>query len=128
MPGPNFVLDLPYKAAAAIPVFTLVKLSADDTVTPTVAATDAAIGVCQEIISAGDVTNGRVCDIRVMGVTRVIAGGTVTRGTAASPEGAATSRAIAAVSTARICGLFLTSGVVNDQVNMLVVPPTMLAP
>jgi hypothetical protein len=124
MPGPNFVLDVGYKCAAAIPRFTLVKLSADDTVTPCTAATDAAIGVCQEEITTADATNGRVAEIRILGISRVIAGASVTRGTPVSSDGA--GKAIAAVSTSRICGEFLTSGSTSDQVNMLVVAPTAL--
>lgn len=125
MPGPNMVLDLPYKAAAAIVKFTGVKLTADDTVTTVAASTDVGIGVCQETVIAADVTLGRVCDIRVMGVTRVIAGGTVTRGTRAMFN--ATGQAITAATAANVVvGIFLTSGVVNDQVNMLLVPPAVL--
>lgn len=126
MPGPNFVLDLPYKAAAAITQFSAVKLSADDTVTPVTAATDFTIGFCQETVATADVTSGRVCDIRVMGVTRAIAGGTVTRGTNATVN--ASAQVVAAATGNRVCGIFLTSGVANDQVNLLIVPPIMLAP
>lgn len=126
MPGPNFVLDLPYKLASALGPFLGVKLSADDTVTPCTAATDFCIGFTQENIVTADVTNGRVADIRVMGVTRAIAGGTVTRGTNATMN--ASSQVVAAATGNRVCGIFLTSGVVNDQVNLLIVPPIMLAP
>jgi hypothetical protein len=126
MPGPNFVLDLPYKAAAAISQFQGVKLSADDTVTPVSALTDACIGVAQETISAGDVTSGRVCDIRVMGVTRAKSGGTCTRGTAAACNASGLFQN--AATTNRVAGIFLTSGVSGDQVNLLLVPPVMLVP
>lgn len=80
MSGPNFVLDKGYQCAAAVPQFTLVKLSGDQQVTPTVLATDQSIGVCQEVVTTADATAGRVADIRLMGITRVVAGAAITRG------------------------------------------------
>lgn len=126
MAGPNFVLDLPYKAAAALVQFTAVKLSADDTVTPGTAATDFVVGWAQETVSTADVTSGRVCDIRVMGVTRVKTGGAVTRGTNATINGSA--QAVAAATGNRVVGVFLKSGNSGDLVELLIVPPIMLAP
>lgn len=75
--GPNFVLDKGYVAAGAIPQFRAVKLNTKDTVVVTAAAADMPLGVCQEEISADDATNGRVGDIRLLGITRAVASGVI---------------------------------------------------
>lgn len=78
MSGPNFILDKGYKCSGAITQYSPVKLSTDDTVI-TCAAGDLALGVCQDEISAADATAGRVADIRLMGLTRMVASAAITR-------------------------------------------------
>jgi hypothetical protein len=69
MSGANFILDKGFKIAAAATKYQLVKFgSADDTMTPVTAATDQAMGVLLEDCPTADVTNGRVCDVRLMGI------------------------------------------------------------
>jgi hypothetical protein len=74
MAGPNFVLDKGYAAGGAIRQFRCVELSGSEVVTECNAADDQVWGVCQEEVSAGDATNGRVVDVRLMGASRCIAG------------------------------------------------------
>jgi len=80
MAGPNFVLDKGYAAGGAIRQFRCVELGASEVVTEANAANDVVWGICQEEVSAGDATNGRVADIRLMGISRCIAGAAITIG------------------------------------------------
>jgi hypothetical protein len=63
-------------ASASITALTLVKLDSDAKVTPCTASTDIPVGVAQLAGSSGDAIN--VC---VSGISRVVAGGTITAGT-----------------------------------------------
>lgn len=74
MAGPNYVLDKGFKAGGAIGQYRAVELGAGETVTQCNAANDLVLGICQEEISAGDATNGRIADVRMLGISRCIAG------------------------------------------------------
>jgi hypothetical protein len=63
-------------ASASITALTLVKQDSDAKVTPCTASTDTPIGVAQISGASGDAIN--VC---VSGISRVVAGGTITSGT-----------------------------------------------
>jgi hypothetical protein len=63
-------------ASASITAFQLVKLDNAGKVTPCTASTDVPVGVSQQTVSSGDVVN-----VLILGLTRVIAGGTITSGT-----------------------------------------------
>jgi hypothetical protein len=63
-------------ASASITALTLVKLDNAGKVTPCTAATDIPVGVAQLAGASGDAIN--VC---ISGVSRVVAGGTITAGT-----------------------------------------------
>jgi hypothetical protein len=96
MSGANFILDKGFKIAAAATKYQLVKFgSADDTMTPVTAATDQAMGVLLEDCPTADVTNGRVCDVRLMGIAMVVAGGSITRGTKVRPTSTGAVQALA---------------------------------
>lgn len=63
-------------ASASITAFQLVKQDGDGKVTPCTADTDVPVGVAQQAVSSGEVVN--VC---VLGLSRAVAGGTITAGT-----------------------------------------------
>jgi hypothetical protein len=65
----NYVMDKGYNAAAAITKFRGVKFSAEEVVTPVTAATDVIAGVAQVAVSAGEITKGKGCSVRVMGAS-----------------------------------------------------------
>jgi hypothetical protein len=125
MAGSDYVIDKGYKTSAAIPQFRCVKLSADDTVVQTAAATDQTIGVCQESISAADGTNARIADIRLMGITTAIANGSITRGTLvrADANGKVGSLAGTAGLNEVVVGLALEAASADgDQLHVLLTP------
>lgn len=63
-------------ASASITAFQLVKQDNAGKVTPCTADTDVPVGVAQQAVSSGEVVN--VC---VLGLSRAVAGGTITAGT-----------------------------------------------
>jgi len=70
------VLDLPLKGGGAITKYYFTKVSAADEVEVCSGATDRVLGVCQETVAA----DGDSADIRVLGVTKVVAGAAVAAG------------------------------------------------
>jgi hypothetical protein len=79
--GPNFVLDKGFIADTAVTQFYGVKQSADDHVTIATVLGEAVLGFAQESnITAGDAANGRVIDVRIMGITRAVCSAAITRG------------------------------------------------
>jgi hypothetical protein len=103
--GPNFVLDKGFKVAAAaanVAFGRLCKFNAaedGDVVTTSAApaapavAADYIVGVYQETIDAAKITTGKaVVGVRVMGVSRVVAGAAIAKGTPFTSD--ATGRAI----------------------------------
>lgn len=72
------VLDISALVAADLSAYQyhFVKMSADNTITPVTAVTDVIIGVLQNKPTA----SGQVARVRVYGVTRVMAGNTLTAG------------------------------------------------
>ena len=72
----NHAIYKTFIASASITALTLVKQDSDAKVTPCTASTDTPIGVAQISGASGDAIN--VC---VSGISRVVAGGTITAGT-----------------------------------------------
>ena len=72
----NHAIYKTFIASASITALTLVKLDSDAKVTPCTASTETPIGVAQISGASGDAIN--VC---VSGISRVVAGGTITSGT-----------------------------------------------
>jgi hypothetical protein len=123
--GPNYVLDKGFIANSAVVQFHAVKLAADDQVTAVTAAGEQAIGVCQEEITAGDATSGRVTDVRILGISRVVAGAAVTRGALVRVNAA--GRAIALAGTAgvneNVLGMALTPATADgEHIDVLLTP------
>ena len=111
----NLLLSKSYVAGGAIGANCFVKFGADDnTVVAAAAATDAIIGVNDNIVR---VTGDRT-DVIHVGIADVKLGGTVARGAEVTSD--ATGQGVAGASTNRIGGVALTSGVSGDIVPMLI--------
>lgn len=80
MPGPNSILDKGYQPTGAVRQFRAVTRSTSnkEQCAEAASAGAAVLGVCQEEISADDATRGRVANIRIMGISRCIAGAALT--------------------------------------------------
>ncbi len=111
IPAHNITLP----AAAALNQFTFVDVnSSGQASTPSAGAK--AVGVAQ---SAADAA-GKAVPVTVFGVTKVVAGGTVTAGSLAAVGSG--GKAVNAASTNTAVGVFLTGGSSDNIVTMLVVP------
>lgn len=124
--GPNYVLDKGFVATgvAAYKLGELVKLSGDGTkCAKTAAGTDQVLGVCQEDIDASKVTTGKaVIGVRLLGISRVLAGGVVTVGAKLTSD--ATNRAVTggAAGTPSF-GIALTAaGAAGEYIDVLLTP------
>lgn len=112
----NPTLIKTFKASSAVAGRKLVTFGAsDNTVVEASAATDAMLGVAEQL---GSRDNNRV-DVIVAGIAEVVAGGNITRG--AVLTGDASGNVIAASqATDRIIGIALQSGVANDVIDVLI--------
>lgn len=124
--GANVVLDKGYKAGAAITSYRLVKMSDAETVIMSAAATDQSIGVCQEAATAGDATNGRVVNVRLMGISFCRAEGALaTVGVPLRSTTAGRVQALAGTAGVNevVVGILLsTAGTQDDLVAVLLTP------
>jgi hypothetical protein len=78
---PQFVHDEPFLVDAATAQFKAQKLVAGAVQhCIEAAAGELAYGIIQETVSASDVTNGRACGVRTLGVSRAIAGAAIAIG------------------------------------------------
>lgn len=114
---------LSYKAAAAIEAGRIVKFAAaDNEVQKSAAATDISLGVAAN--ENFDVASGETVDVVVGGVCRVKAGGTITRGAllVSDANGKAVVAAPAAGTNNQIIGRALAAAVLDDLVDVLVIP------
>jgi hypothetical protein len=80
MAGPNYVLDKGYAVGGAVRQFRFVTLGGSEVVSEAAAAGAQSLGVCQEEVSADDATRGRIVDVRLLGISRCIAGAAITIG------------------------------------------------
>jgi hypothetical protein len=126
MAGANFVLDKGYvhEGVAAVTAFRFVKAGAGD---QSVAAADTAgalvLGVVQEDVDAAKVATGKaVVDVRLLGISKVVAGAAVTLWSEVASDNV--GRAInAATATHRVVGRALQSaGAAGDIIDVLLVP------
>lgn len=127
--GGHEVLDKGFLAAEALTQFRFVTLVAgtDRAVDQADAAGELVHGVGQETISAQDATDGRITNVRMMGVSLVEAGGNVTRGTEVTTD--ASGRAVTATTTGhRVAGIALDSGVSGDWIAVLLIPAGRVMP
>ena len=117
----NYVLDKGFKAAATTTQFQVVKFgSADNECTPVTATGDSVLGIAQEACAAAD-AGKRVIDVRLLGISECIYGGTVTRGDRLKHTATGTLIAVT-TDDDRVAGIALTSGVSGDRGQVLLTP------
>lgn len=127
MSGPNYILDKGYVVAAAATGvdFALAVMFADaagKTVQLTTGATVFTVGVAQDTIDDAKIATGKaVVNVRMIGITRAVAGAAFAVGVPMAPTAA--GKFITAVATNRVCGVALTPAAADgDHFNMLLLP------
>jgi len=122
--GPNYVLDKGFLLAnsgAALPIYRFVKLATATTVTTPSAITDKVIGVTQQRVDAADSVTGNVqIGVRILGITKVEAGGTINLMDFVSPTATGTAQVTAA--TQHVAGIALSAGTAGQWIDVLLVP------
>jgi hypothetical protein len=132
----NFVLDKGLVAASnyassdanGVQAFRFVRLTAAQTVDRTSAITQVAIGVVQENVDVAKVATGKVVvDVRLLGISRVVAAAAIALGAEVAPT--ATGKAQTAVATQRVAGIALqAAGADGDEIDVLLTPAGRLMP
>jgi hypothetical protein len=133
--GPNYVLDKGFLAQGGSVQYNFGEIIVPGTAvqscvrsTAAVGGTTFFLGVCQETIDAAKVVTGKVfADVRMLGISRVIAGGTVTVGARVtsdtSARAVAVTRAAAGAQPAPILGIALTGTTnVGEHIDVLLTP------
>ena len=115
----NNALIKSFLATAATAQHTIVKFGAnDDTIANSTAATDALLGVINEIgATADDVANGATVDIILCGIAEIKLGGTVARGGKITSGAAGVG--VAGVAGNQGIGKAMRSGVAGDIIPVL---------
>jgi hypothetical protein len=105
----DHILDKGYQATTAIRQFRAVIQTADDKVKECDGAAQLGVGFCQEEITAGDATLGRIAAIRVQGRTRAINGtaGALARNTRVATDNQ--GRVVAATTGQAVVGITVTA-------------------
>ena len=121
--GGHQVLDKGFEAGEALTQFTFVKLvtGEDRRVEACDTQGELAIGVVQEEVSAEDVTRGpRIVNVRLLGVSVVEAGATITKMDEVTPG--ADGKAEPAAAGDRVVGIALDDGADGDWIAVLLTP------
>jgi hypothetical protein len=126
----NYLLDKGYvalstynsSAAAGVVSKRFVKLVANQTIDLNVASNTRPVGVVMENVDAAKVATGKaVVDVRLQGIARVIAGGTITIG--GEVMSSTTGTALAAVTAGNIVvGIALQAAVSGDEIDVELIP------
>jgi hypothetical protein len=129
MAGPNYGLDKGFIPDVAIgssatgpdlatsyDYFLFVKpvAASPDHVVLSAAANDVTIGVSQQRVAAADVTLGIVADIRLEGISKVVAGAAVAIGAPVTSN--ASGRAVTATTGQRQAGIALSTAAANGDI------------
>ncbi len=121
MAGPTQVLDKGFTAGEAINQYHFVKEVAGEVLNECDTQGELALGVAQEEISAGDATNSRVANVRLLGISRVIAGAAISIFTEVTVG--ADARAEAATTGDRVAGIALQAAAADgDHIDVLLTP------
>lgn len=133
--GANYGLDKGYKSATALGsaasgpdlatsydyfVCVVPSGTAGDTVTLAVSAGSNVLGVSQQRVVTADI-NKQVVDIRLTGITKVIAGGTVAYGDQVQNDTAGKA-VVSSTAGDRVFGTALGAGVSGDVIDVLLTP------
>lgn len=126
MPGPNFVLDKGYQPTGAVTQFKVVVRSTtnkEQCAQATVLG-GAALGICQDDVTAARAAVGRVADIRIMGISRAIADAAIGIGVPvrAAADGRVTALAVTTANQELVGITQTASGAANDQIDILLTP------
>jgi hypothetical protein len=126
MAGANYVLDKGFEASEALSQFHFVKgVATAETVEMADAQGEQVLGVVQEEIDADDATNGRITDVRLLGISRVIAGADIAMWDLITPG--ADGRAEVAATGDFVCGMALsatsTTGGDGDHIDVVLTGP-----
>jgi hypothetical protein len=130
--GPNYVLDKGFIAQGAT-AYAFGEILVPGTATQTCARATTAgalnfLGVCQDSVDQTKIATGKVeVSVRLLGISRVIAGGTITTGSRVtndtSARAVAVTRAAAGAQPAPILGIALTGTVTTgEQIDVLLTP------
>jgi hypothetical protein len=113
-------LTINRNASATVAQFRVVRLTADNTVAQSAAATDAHFGVCVQ--PGGAATANPRCDVAVSGIVEAEYGGAVTRGDLLTSDssGRVITATAAVGANVRIIGMALTTGVLADVQEILI--------
>jgi hypothetical protein len=133
--GPNYGLDKGFLAQGGAVAYTFGELVLPGTAVQSMVRATAAptgttfwLGVCQETVDATKVGTGKVfADVRINGISRVIAGGTITVGARltndTSARAVAVTRAAAGAQPVPVFGVALTGTTnVGEHVDVLLTP------
>jgi hypothetical protein len=123
MAGPNYTIDKGFTVVTtAVGQFIAVKQVAaqPEQVTVVTGAGDLAIGVIQQAVATADLGK-QAADVRILGITKAVAGGTVANGDKVKVNA---SGQLITTTTAldKVVGICLTGGVVNDWIDVLLTP------
>lgn len=126
----NYVIDKGFtalstynsSAAAGVVSKRFVKLTANQTIDLNVASNTRSIGVVQENVDQAKVATGKaVVGVRIMGISRVIAGGTIAIG--ARVMSSTTGTALTEATTGNFpLGIALQAAVSGDEIDVLLCP------
>ena len=124
--GAHQILDKAFEANEALVQYRLVKLvtAEDRDVDQCDTAGEAALGVVQSEVSAGDATNSRFVDIRMMGVSLIEASAALTKGILVQTSANGRIQAVpVAVGNEEVAGLLLDdAAAAGDWVAVLLMP------
>lgn len=126
MAGPNYVLDKGFVAGGAITQYRGVVLSATaESVTQASSAGVQALGIAQDtVISSADATNSRVADVRILGISRCIAGAAITteRRMVLDNQGRVVPAAATTAKQNQVGIALQTASAAGDHVDVLLTP------
>jgi hypothetical protein len=126
---PQYIDDQPAKAAGAILQFRAVELTANLQEVQVCSATnDLAFGICQEVVTAQNATDGRIVAVRVHGISRCVAASAITRGQRVTVTGTVGKlAAMPASAKMNQVGIAMTAaGADNDHFDVYLTPGVMI--
>jgi hypothetical protein len=119
--GPNELLDKGFLATSEIPWYHVVAQDGVEGCELNTTAGGDWLGICQEVASERDVTDGRVVRVRPMGISRGVAGGifSIRARLASDDEG----KLVAAAAGDHVVGIALTASLAaGDWVDVQLTP------
>jgi len=123
MAGMQYVLDVTEEPDGAVNIFRAVVYTATGVAQATSLGQATVEGIAMEEVSAADATANRQIAVRVQGIARCIAGGTVARGDSLRTDATGKMVTLAAATVnQRQVGIAQEAAVSGDQFNVLLTP------